>query len=214
MEKHYPFSLPPLPYDYAALMPQLDPRTMMLHHDRHFAAYVDGLNRLLEQAPDCQKLTLPRLCMGCYAAPWELRSRIEQMAGGVYQHDLYFKLMTPKSASAPSGLLQQAVRRCFGDLGELKKQMRQAVLSVNGSGWVWLTLNCHGDLLVVKTANQNTTFPLLPLVGVDVWEHAYYLKYQNERGKYFENWWQLIDWPRVSQRYECLLGDQWPIPMP
>lgn len=214
MEEYYPFTLPPLPYAYDALQPELDACTLMYHHDKHFAAYVDNLNKLLEPYPACQELTLTELIRGCPDLPDEAHLEIQNNAGGVFNHNLYFLDMQPTPSSQPLPPLSGAIIRCFGNLEALRKAMKNASLSLFGSGWVWLTTSCRGDLLVVKTANQDTPLPLFPLLGIDLWEHAYYLQYQNRKGDYFDNWWRLINWPRVSHAYEFYLSNQCPFPMP
>lgn len=205
MEAHYPFTLPPLPFGYDALLPELDERTMHFHHDKHFAAYVDNLNKLLESRPEYQSLSLEQLCQRWPEMPEEIRQGIRNNAGGVYNHDLYFQTLAPTPATTPSHELEGAVARDFGGLSALKSAMKAAALGQFGSGWAWLVSDCDGRLAVHKTANQDTPLPLRPLLCCDVWEHAYYLQYQNRRADYFESWWLLVDWPQVSQAYaKCL----------
>lgn len=201
MEQHYPFSLPPLPYPYDALTPQLDQRTLHFHHDKHFAAYVDNLNKLLMDQPEFQSWSLDRLCRDWCLLPDSIRQGVRNNAGGVYNHDLYFRTMSPTPASAPTGDLAGAITRDFGDLQALKEAMKAAALGQFGSGWAWLVTDREGRLSVQKTANQDTPLPLCPLLTCDVWEHAYYLQYQNRRAEYFESWWQLVDWPQLSEAY-------------
>ena len=201
MEQHYPFSLPPLPYAYDALLPQIDEKTLHFHHDKHFAAYVDNLNKLLADQPEYQSWSLEQLCRDWCQLPDNIRQGVRNNAGGVYNHDLYFKTMAPTPASTPSGDLAGAITRDFGDLQALKDAMKAAALGQFGSGWAWLTSDREGRLSVQKTANQDTPLPLCPLLTCDVWEHAYYLQYQNRRAEYFENWWQLVDWPQLTETY-------------
>ena len=201
MEQHYPFSLPPLPYAYDVLLPQIDEKTLHFHHDKHFAAYVDNLNKLLADQPEYQSWSLEQLCRDWCQLPDDIRQSVRNSAGGVYNHDLYFKTMAPAPASVPSGDLAGAVTRDFGDLQALKDALKPAALGVFGSGWAWLVSDREGRLSVQKTANQDTPLPLCPLLTCDVWEHAYYLQYQNRRAEYFENWWQLVDWPQLSEVY-------------
>ncbi len=214
MEQHYPFTLPPLPYGYDALLPQLDERTLHFHHDKHFATYIDNLNRLLESAPDLQSWPLERLCRDWNTLPDSIRQGIRNNAGGVYNHDLYFRTLAPTPASSPTGLLDGAVKRCFGDLTGLKSALKTAALGQFGSGWAWLAADGDGTLSIRTTPNQDTPFPLQPLLCCDVWEHAYYLQYQNRRGDYFESWWQLVDWPGLSQTYESLMNRRPRCPQP
>lgn len=214
METHYPFSLPPLPYGYDALLPELDERTLHFHHDKHFAAYIDNLNTLLEAHPDYQDWSLERLVRDWSGLPEDIRQGVRNNAGGVYNHDLYFRTLAPTPATEPEGLLAGAIIRDFGDLHGLKSAMKSAALGQFGSGWAWLVSDSAGNLSVRKTANQDTPFPLIPLLPVDVWEHAYYLEYQNRRGDYFDSWWRLVDWPGVSRAYAALLECQAPYPQP
>lgn len=208
METHYPFTLPPLPYGYDALLPELDERTLHFHHDKHFNTYVENLNALLEKHPDYQDWPLERLVQDWACLPEDIRQGVRNNAGGVYNHDLYFRTMAPTPATSPSGALEQAVNRDFGDLPGLKTAMKAAALGQFGSGWAWLVSDGDGRLSVQKTPNQDAPLPLIPLLPVDVWEHAYYLDYQNRRGDYFESWWRLIDWPQLSETYENLLKNR------
>ncbi len=208
METHYPFTLPPLPYGYDALLPELDERALHFHHDKHFNTYVENLNALLEKHPDYQDWPLEQLVQDWCRLPEDIRQGVRNNAGGVYNHDLYFRTMAPAPATAPSGALEQAVRRDFGDLSGLKSALKTAALGQFGSGWAWLVSDCDGRLSVVKTPNQDAPLPLIPLTLVDVWEHAYYLGYQNRRGDYFESWWRLVDWPQLSEAYEKLLQNR------
>lgn len=208
MDRHYPFTLPPLPYAYDALQPQLDARTLCFHHDKHFAAYVDNLNRILEGHPAYQDWPLERLCLEWPALPEDIRQEVRNNAGGVFNHDLYFKTMAPAPSAPPEGALDRAITRDLGSLSALKAAMRSAALGQFGSGWAWLASGRDGRLFVLKTPNQDTPLPLIPLLCCDVWEHAYYLQYQNRRAEYFENWWQLVDWPLLSRAYEALLEDR------
>lgn len=207
-QTHYPFTLPPLPYGYDALLPELDERTLHFHHDKHFNTYVDNLNALLEKHPSYQDWTLEQLVLGWPEMPEDIRQGIRNNAGGVYNHDLYFRTMAPGPATSPSGALEQAIHRDFGDLPGLKAAMKAAALGQFGSGWAWLASDCDGRLSVVKTPNQDTPLPMIPLLPVDVWEHAYYLDYQNRRGDYFESWWRLVDWPQLSEAYERLMKNR------
>ena len=206
MEERYPFALPSLPCAYDALAPELDSRTLMLHHDEHMAGLIHALNRLLEPYPAYQSWPLARLCLRWAELPGEIRQKVRESAGGVYGHDLYFANLHPTPCSAPLPPLDGAVARNFGDLPALKSAMKNAALAQQGSGWVWLTAAPDGELAVNRTAGQDTPLPLFPLLSCDVWEHAYYLPYQNRRGDYFDGWWRLVNWPRVSRAYELFLS--------
>lgn len=201
MEAHYPFTLPPLPYDYDALAPELDAKTLLFHHDKHFAAYVETLNQLLAPYPAFHSWPLEKLCRDWAQLPDEIRTGVRNNAGGVYNHELYFSTLRPTPVSSPDGELMGAIFREFGGILELKNAMKAAALGQFGSGWAFLAMDGSGRLAVCKTANQDTPLPLRPLLCCDVWEHAYYLLYQNRRAEYFENWWRLVDWPGVSETY-------------
>lgn len=215
MDEHYPFSLPPLPWGCDALVPNLNEQaTMSFHHDELFASCVDNLNRLLSHYPAYQRWPLWKLCQNWTELPDAIRQDVRNNAGGVYSHDLYFQNLRPIPVSSPVPPLSGAIARCFGDLPNLKSVMRNAALSQFGSGWVWLCVTPGEDLRVVKTGNQDTPLPLRPLLCCDVWEHAYYLQYRNRRADYFESWWRLVDWPRVSAALEMMMSGRPPYPMP
>jgi len=206
MEQHYPYTLPPLPFPYDALVPELSAKTMQFHHDKHFATYIDNLNKLLENQPEYQKWTLEQLCQDWCKLPEDIRQGVRNNAGGVYLHDLYFANLHALPVSSPLPPLDGAVARDFGGLDGLKAALKEAALTQFGSGWAFLCADREGKLSVTKTANQDTPLPLHPLLCCDVWEHAYYLDYQNRRGDYFEAWWRLVDWPRVSRSCEAWLS--------
>jgi Fe-Mn family superoxide dismutase len=203
MKQQYPFSLPPLPVSYDALTPQLNGCTLYFHHDQHFANYVKTLNRLLEPYPEYQRWPLEQLCLEWRRLPDEIRLSVRDNAGGVYNHDLYFKTLAPAPAGSPSGALRDAVMREFGTLQALRASLKAAALGQFGSGWAWLVCDRGGRLSIQKTANQETPLPLRPLLCCDVWEHAYYLQYQNRRSEYFDNWWRLLNWPMISDAFPC-----------
>ena len=208
MEQHYPFSLPPLPLAYDALEPELDARTLHFHHDKHFAAYVENLNRLLEPHAAYHGWSLEQLIQGWPELPEDIRQGVRNNAGGVYNHDLYFRMLAPTPVSSPAGALESAIDRDFGGIDKLKMALKTAALGQFGSGWAWLVSGRDGALSVQKTPNQDTPLPLCPLLTCDVWEHAYYLQYQNRRGDYFEAWWRLIPWPEVGRQYESCLQNR------
>ena len=215
MEAHYPFTLPPLPYAYDALLPELDERTMHFHHDKHFNTYVENLNKLLQDHPQYHDWSLERLMQDWPELPEDIRQGVRNNAGGVYNHDLYFKTLHPAPASAPGPALQQAIDRDFGDLQGLKAAMRYCGTPL---AYSFPEAEQEKSVTVVELKEKGTvslrTLPLTPLLGCDVWEHAYYLPYQNRRDEYFEAWWRLVDWPGVTLRYGELTSPRTQYPAP
>lgn len=211
---HYPFALPPLPYDYDALEPAIDAKTMHFHHDKHFAAYIDKLNALLAPYPAYHQWPLAQLCQQWADLPDEIRQDVRNNGGGVFHHDLYFRTLRGLPASAPQPPLEAAMQRAFGSVEGLQTALKNASLSLFGSGWACLCADSSGDLSIQKTPNQDTVLPLTPLLCCDVWEHAYYLQYQNRRADYFDAWWQVVDWPQISQTYGQILSNRPPRPQP
>ena len=201
MNQHYPFTLLPLPYSYQALEPFLDERTLHFHHDKHLQTYVEQLNQILKPYPHLHNKTLTELlsCLNCL--PEEIQNGIRNNAGGVYNHQLYFALMSPQEQE-PSPFMKDLLCRSFGSLEQWKNIMKNSALTQFGSGYAWLVACGNNQLGVVNTPNQNTP-PLnfqTPLLLVDVWEHAYYLEYQNRRVEYLDNWFCHINWNLVEQR--------------
>ena len=205
MEMKYPYQLPPLPYAYGSLAPDIGERTLCFHHDKHFQTYVDNLNTALADCPECQSKSLEELLRRLDELPDPKRTAIRNNGGGVYNHMLYFAGMCSCRSARPSGALVEAMERDFGSFENWKAEMKAAALGQFGSGWAWLVSGRDGVLSVQRTPNQDTPLPLCPLLTCDVWEHAYYLQYQNRRGDYFEAWWRLIPWPEVSRLYEVCL---------
>jgi Fe-Mn family superoxide dismutase len=197
-----PFTLPALPYAYEALEPHIDTLTMQIHHDKHHAAYVNNLNTALADYPDLQAMTIEELITGLDALPEEIRTPVRNNGGGHYNHSMFWELMSPTPA-APSGDLAAAIDRDLGGLEALQTAVNEAGVKRFGSGWSWVVANA-GTLSVISTPNQDT--PLMdgagtPILGVDVWEHAYYLKYQNKRADYLASWWNVLNWDAVAARY-------------
>jgi Fe-Mn family superoxide dismutase len=198
------FELPALPYAYDALEPNIDKETMQFHHDKHHAAYVNNLNSALEKHPELAGKSLEELVIGLNSlVPEGIRAAVRNNGGGHLNHTFFWDLMTPGGPEGPSGALADAINKTFGSLDELKKQFNDAGLKRFGSGWVWLVVNKDKSLAVVSTANQDNplTDGQTPIIGNDVWEHAYYLKYQNLRAKYLENWWNLVNWSKVAEHF-------------
>ncbi len=200
----YPFIVRPLPYEYDALMPVLDEETLHFHHDKHYKTYVDNLNSALSDYPELQKKSLKELLSGIERLPSQVQTPIRNNGGGVFNHELYFDSMRSPAGQEPEGALAEAIERDFGSYRQWKDQMKQAGVSKFGSGWAWLVTDDKGKLSVLQTANQDVPdleeyTPILPL---DVWEHAYYLQYQNRRPDYAEGWFDLINWRKAAKRYE------------
>jgi len=198
-----PFTLPPLPYPYDALEPSIDKLTMEIHHDRHHKAYVDNLNKALEATPDLGNKPIEDLLRGLKNLPANVQTAVRNNGGGHANHSMFWEIMGPKAGGAPSGDLAQAINSTFGSFDTFKAKIKENALGQFGSGWSWLVIGSDGKLAAVKSANQDS--PLMegqsPLLGVDVWEHAYYLKYQNKRADYVDAWWNVVNWNSVAQRF-------------
>ena len=200
------FELAPLPYDYSALEPYIDTQTMQIHHDKHHAAYVTNLNKALESAPELAGKSINEIVANLSAVPEKIRQAVINNGGGHYNHTLFWEIMGPKGGGEPKGDLAKAIDAAFGNYEGLREKMNNAGMTRFGSGWAWLVADQAGQLQVLSTANQDC--PLSngqqPLVGIDVWEHAYYLKYQNRRADYLGAWWNVVNWDAVAARYAGL----------
>jgi Fe-Mn family superoxide dismutase len=207
-EETYPFVVKPLPYEYDALVPVLDQETMHFHHDKHYKTYVDNLNAALSDYPELQKTGLSDLLRQIDKLPAAIQTPVRNNGGGVYNHELYFDSMKSPVGQEPSGILLEAINRDFGSLQQWKEQMKQAAVGRFGSGWAWLVTDKDGKLSIVQTANQDVPDlnKVTPVFLVDVWEHAYYLQYQNRRADYVEGWFSLINWRKAEKRYEEAIG--------
>lgn len=201
----YPFVARPLPYEYDALIPVLNEETLHFHHDKHYNTYVDNLNSILSDYPELQKLSLEELLKNNDKLPAQARTPIRNNGGGVFNHELYFDGMKNPAGQGPEGMLSEAIDRDFGSYKQWKEQMKQAAVGQFGSGWAWLVTDDSGKLSILQTANQETPDlkKYTPLFLVDVWEHAYYLQYQNRRAEYVEGWFDLINWRKAGERYEA-----------
>jgi Fe-Mn family superoxide dismutase len=199
----YPFALPEVGYAYDALEPHIDARTMEIHHSKHHAAYTTNLNKALESHPDLQKKSVEQLVTDLNAVPEAIRNVVRNNGGGYLNHALFWDIMTPGGAKEPSGALAAAIKSAFGSVDELKAKLQAAAVGQFGSGWGWLCKDASGTLSILGTPNQDT--PLMqgktPILGVDVWEHAYYLKYQNRRPDYVTAWWNVVNWDKVGARH-------------
>jgi superoxide dismutase, Fe-Mn family len=200
------FTLPPLPYDYAALEPYIDEQTMRIHHDKHHGTYVTNLNNALKDHPDLQSKSIDDLLRGLNSVPEAIRTAVRNNGGGHANHTMFWEIMAPGGSKQPTGALSEAINTAFGNVDTLKQQINDAGMKRFGSGWAWLIVDAGGKLQVVSTPNQDT--PLMeghpPVLGVDVWEHAYYLKYQNRRADYLTAWWNVLNWDAVAKRYSGL----------
>ena len=200
-----PYELPSLPYAHDALEPSIDAQTMQIHHGKHHQAYVTNLNAALEKAPELFGKSLDELLRDLNAVPEAIRTAVRNNGGGHWNHSLFWRLLVPKSGGEPGGALGEAIRKTFGDFAKFREQMNAAGMGRFGSGWAWLTSDAQGALKIESTPNQDN--PLMEgryaVLGVDVWEHAYYLKYQNRRADYLNAWWNVVHWGEAQDRYEA-----------
>ncbi len=198
-----PYTLPPLPYAYDALEPHIDKETMEIHHNKHHAAYVNNANRALADHPELAALSVWDIIAHLDEVPMAIRTTLRDNAGGHANHSLFWLMMSPDGGGEPTGDLAAAIEENFGSFGAFKDQFKTAALRVFGSGWAWLSITPDGDMVIETTPNQDN--PIMrggqPLLGLDVWEHAYYLKNQNRRGNYIDEWWNVVNWDYVAERY-------------
>lgn len=198
------YQLPPLPYDYNALEPYIDEQTMRIHHDKHHAAYVNNVNAALEKAgPQLQGLAIEDLLRRINEVPEEIRTAVRNNGGGHANHTLFWEIMGPNAGGQPAGELAAAINSTFGSFENFKEEFSKAAATRFGSGWAWLVVNQEGKLQVYSTPNQDSPYMdgNVPILGLDVWEHAYYLKYQNRRPDYIAAFWNVVNWNAVAQRY-------------
>jgi len=200
------YELPPLPYPFAALEPHIDAKTMEIHHDKHHQAYITNANNALKDYPDLAAKPVEELIANLNAVPEAIRTAVRNNAGGHANHSFFWKIMGPNAGGEPKGKLADAIKSTFGGLDQFKEKFQAAGAGRFGSGWAWLVLNKQGNLEITSTPNQDSPIMdgLKPVLGVDVWEHAYYLKYQNRRPDYLKAWWNVVNWPAVTQHYETL----------
>ncbi len=196
-----PYDVPPLPYDYAALEPHIDEQTMRVHHDKHHQAYVDKVNAALE-GTDWADRSIEDVIANLAQVPDDKRGPVRNNGGGHLNHTLFWESMSPDGGGEPDGDLASAIESAFGSFDDFKAKMKETGVNQFGSGWAWLVAD-GGSLAVVSTPNQDNPISegQTPLLGVDVWEHAYYLKYQNRRPDYIDAWWNVVDWPKVGEGY-------------
>lgn len=205
----YIYTLPALPYDFGALEPYIDALTMEVHHDGHHKAYVDNLNAALENHSDLQSKTLDSLLMSLSQIKDEqLRTAIRNNGGGHSNHSFFWKIMKKNGGGLPKGILQDDIKNKFGSFEAFQNQFNNTAKKVFGSGWAWLSVDKNGELVISSTKNQDTPISenMYPILGLDVWEHAYYLKYQNKRPDYINAWWHVINWEQVLENYAKIIG--------
>jgi Fe-Mn family superoxide dismutase len=202
-----PHTLPALPYDFGALEPHIDTQTMQIHHGKHHQTYVTNLNNALDKHPDLHNKSLDDLVRDVNSVPEDIRTAVRNNGGGHWNHSLFWKLMAPNAGGAPTGDVSNGINAAFGSFDKFKEQFNAAATGRFGSGWVWLIDN-GGKLEVASTPNQDN--PLMEgkkaILGVDVWEHAYYLKYQNRRPDYLAAWWNTLNWNAINARYAAAGG--------
>ncbi|HIK27706.1 MAG: superoxide dismutase [Oscillatoriaceae bacterium SKW80] len=200
--------LPPLPYAYNALEPYIDERTMQFHHDKHHAAYVKNLNDALNKHPELKSKSVEELLRDIKSVPEDIRTTVRNNGGGHVNHSMFWKIMKPNGGGEPTGAIADAIKTTFGSFENFQKQFNEAGNKQFGSGWVWLVRTSTGKLQIMTTPNQDS--PLMegyyPIMGNDVWEHAYYLKYQNRRGDYLAAWWNVVNWDEINKRYAQALS--------
>jgi Fe-Mn family superoxide dismutase len=199
-----PFSVPPLPYAADALEPHIDKMTMEIHHDKHHGAYVTNLNKALESAPNLANKTIEELLANnCAIVPENIKTAVRNNGGGHINHSMFWTIMGPKAGGPPTGALADAIKSTFGGFDQFKEKLNAAATTRFGSGWAWLVKDGSGKLDVYSTANQDS--PVMegkfPIMGIDVWEHAYYLKYQNRRPDYLGAWWNVANWAEIGKRF-------------
>jgi len=197
------FELPKLPYAVDALEPYIDAQTMTIHHGKHHQAYITNLNGAIEKHPELASKSLDDMLRDLNAVPEDIRTVVRNHGGGTWNHSMFWEIMAPKAGGAPMGELARAIDSAFGSFDSFKSEFEKAANGRFGSGWAWLVKKGSG-LAVVSTANQDNPMSegMIPVMGIDVWEHAYYLKYQNRRAEYVTNWWNVVNWDAVAARFE------------
>ena len=206
------FELPALPYDYSALEPTIDTQTMKLHHDMHHGAYVKNLNAALEKYPNLQSKSAEDLLRDLNAIPEDIRAAVRNNGGGHVNHSMFWKIMKPKGGGDPNGPVAEVIKKTFGNFKDFQARFNDAGVKQFGSGWAWLAGKTNGEVTILSTANQDNPISqgLFPIMGNDVWEHAYYLKYNNRRPEYLQAWWNVVNWDEINQRYEAFVSSHEP----
>jgi superoxide dismutase, Fe-Mn family len=199
----YPYTLPALQYEYDALEPYFDKQTMMIHYTKHHQAYIDNLNNALKSYPDLQNKPLLEVLQHLDTVPEAIRTAVQNNGGGHLNHTLFWTYLSPQGGGEPVGQVAHAITKAFGSFEKFKEEFNAKAKSVFGSGWAWLCVDKKGDLVLMTTRNQDAPISTgyQPLLGLDVWEHAYYLKYQNKRPDYIAAWWSVVDWKTVEEEF-------------
>jgi len=199
------YELPPLPYPSNALEPHIDAKTMEIHHDKHHQAYITNANKALEGHPDLAAKPVDELLADLNKIPESVRTVLRNNAGGHSNHTFFWKIIGPNAGGTPKGKLAEAINSTFGGFDQFKEELQKAAIGRFGSGWAWLVVNKEGKLQITSTANQDTPISdgLKPVIGVDVWEHAYYLLYQNRRPDYLKAWWNVVNWDQAEKHFEA-----------
>ncbi len=201
------FKLRPLPYDFGALEPYIEARIMELHHDKHQAAYVNNLNKALEKYPELQRMSLEGLLTELDKVPEVIRTAVRNNAGGDFNHTFFWEVMKKDGGGEPKGKIAEQIKKTYGSFDAFKDTFSTAAKSVFGSGWAWLVMGKNGEIAVMTTPNQDAPVMegLQPIMGLDVWEHAYYLQYENRRPDYIQAWWHVVDWDKVEENYRGIV---------
>lgn len=201
------FVLPALPYDYGALEPYIDAQTMEIHHNKHHQAYINNLIAALETCPEFQPTSTESLLINLANVPSDIREAVRNNGGGHYNHSLFWKIMKKNGGGKPNGLVGDLINKSFGSFEDFQGQFNATAKKVFGSGWAWLSLHKSGKFVITGLPNQDSplTYDEQPIMGLDVWEHAYYLKYQNKRPDYISAWWHVINWDQVEENYRAII---------
>ncbi len=196
------FTLPDLPYAFDALEPYIDAQTMQIHHDKHHGAYVKNLNDALSGTKQLDNVSIEQLLKTLHDVPESIRTKVRNNGGGHYNHSMFWQIMAPGAGGEPKGVFAEAIKKSFGSFTDFQKQFTASAMGRFGSGWAWVIRKEDG-LRIVDTPNQDSPIMegAIPILGLDVWEHAYYLKYQNMRAEYIKAWWQVVNWPEVEKRF-------------
>lgn len=201
------FELPALPYSYDALEPYIDEKTMIIHHTRHHKTYIDNLNTALQNFDQLKQMSIEDIIRNLDSIPQSIYMTVRNNGGGHYNHSIFWKIMTMPGTTEPHGQLLNKINETYGSAENFRELFKRAALSVFGSGWAWLVKDKAGNLYIATTPNQDNplTYRYVPIFGIDVWEHAYYLKYQNKRDDYFDAWWNVLNWDQAEKNYiQCM----------